>query len=212
MAYSTAITTTKANVEALITALTGTETIDELLIIDKAATGLNCFNYNMLEKAIETLINTQTPSTAHDDILLASVLLNQTQARTHTTYTTINVTTSGLVSVPINATRCFVSCTAGSYYYNSYTYGGAYVDAFEIGVQAEGKLSVDHGSGTSGSHTIGGLEVKSGSNTSTSGNVYLAGALQPVDNVTVFKHANRQNNYSANASSIDLKFEIVTVV
>lgn len=211
MAYSTAINTTKANVEALITALTGSETIDELLIIDKAASGLNCSNYSVLEAAIETLINTQISSTAHEDILLASVLLNQTQARTHTTYTTINVTTSGSISVPANASRCFVSCTAGRYYFNNYTYPSSYVVEFEIGVQAGGSLEVTRSSGRSGSHVIGGLVVRSGTNVIDSG-VYLAGVLQPIDNVTVFENPSRQGNYSAIASSIDLKFEIVTVV
>jgi len=77
MAYTTAITTTKANVEALITNLTGSETIDDLRIIDKASIGLDCSNYATLEAAIELLIDTQTSSTNHEDILLSSRMINE---------------------------------------------------------------------------------------------------------------------------------------
>lgn len=218
MAYTTAIATTKANVEALITALTGTETIDELLIISKAATGLNCFNYNVLETAIETLIDTQTSSTAHEDILLASVLLNQTQARTYSYYDEQVVQTSNAAyPVPANAVACFVSCTAAgdSWVDGSNQYGGAgYIVDYEIGVSAGGTINVIVASGSSGaSHTIGNLIVHGGGQyNANKGKVFDAGVEQPINGVTVFKNPNTSAGYSIPTSDITLKFEIVTVV
>ncbi|MGV2871580.1 hypothetical protein [Colwellia sp. E150_009] len=195
MAYSTAILTTKTNVEALITALTGSETIDELLIIAKAATGLNCSNYSVLETAIETLIDTQTSSTAHEDILLASRLINATQAQTHTTYETHVVTSSNAAHpVPANAVRCFVSCgAAGGNGYSSSNGGGggggASVVEFPIGVTAGGTLSVTVGS----NQVIGNLEVKSGGhgnyytqgNGGEGGRVLLSGIPQPESSTVI---------------------------
>ena len=207
MAYSTAILTTKTNVEALITALTGSETIDELLIIAKAATGLNCSNYSVLETAIETLIDTQTSSTAHEDILLASRLINATQAQTHTTYETHVVTSSNAAyPVPANAVRCFVSCgAAGGNGYSSSNGGGggggAGVVEFPIGVTAGGTLSVTVGT----SHTIGDLYVKSGGlgnyytqgNGGLGGTVLLNGVPQPDSNTVI----NGGNGGDATSSS-----------
>lgn len=187
MAYTTAITTTKANVEALITALTGSETIDELLIIDKAATGLDCSNYGALETAIETLIDTQTSSTEHEDIMLASVMLGATQARTHTRYETVVVTSSGDVAVPIGAEICYVSGGAAGGDGNTYSYGGggggAGVIEFPIGVQGGATINVINGNqqtignlvlGAGGGGGAGGVSGGGGA----AGKVYLAGAEQ----------------------------------
>lgn len=171
MAYTTAITTTKANVEALITALTGSETIDELLIINKAAEGLNCSNYGVLETAIETLIDTQTSATDHTDILLASRMLGQTQARTHVTYETHTVTSSNAsFPVPAGAVECLVTYgSAGGDSYGTVSSnqrsagggGGSKVVDFPIGVTEGGTLSIVKGTTT----TIGNvLVITSGSN------------------------------------------------
>jgi hypothetical protein len=212
MAYST--TTLKANAEAIISGLGGSPSVKELTIASKAAQGLDCSNYSTLEAAIQTKIDSQTTSTPDAEIMLASLLVGATQAKTHTYFETVTLTRSDTVDVPANATRCFVSCSAGTYTYSGNTFGGAYVVEFEIGVQAGGTLSVTKGSGNSGTHIIGGLEIRAGSASSAAagGKVFLAGALQPVDNITVFAIPDSSGSSGMAASNVDLKFEITEVV
>jgi len=197
MTYAT--TTLKANVEAIISGLGSSPTVKELTIASKAAQGLDCSNYSTLEAAIQAKIDAQTTSTPDAEIMLASLLVGATQAKTHTYFDTQTVTTSkSSYPVPANSSRCWVTCSAGA----SSLYGGS-VTEYEIGVSPGGTLQpVTIGTTT----TIGNLEIGWG-NTSATAHVKFGGVIQPVGLLGVNTPVYGQVN-----SDVTLKFEIVEVV
>ena len=197
MTYST--TTLKANAEAIISGLGSSPTVKELTIASKAAQGLNCSNYSTLEAAIQAKINAQTTSTPDAEIMLASLLVGATQAKTHTYFDTQTVTTSvNSYPVPANASRCWVTCSAGA----PSLYGGS-VTEYEIGVSPGGTLQPV----TLGTTTIvGNLEIAVGTTPNTT-YVKFGGVIQPVGSLGVNTPVYDQRN-----SDVTLKFEIVEVV
>ncbi|MDO6488223.1 hypothetical protein Q4503_10960 [Colwellia sp. 6_MG-2023] len=195
MTYAT--TTLKANAEAIISDLGSSPTVKELTIASKAAQGLNCSNYSVLEAAIQAKIDAQTTSTPDTEIMLASLLVGATQAKTHTYFDTHTVTTSNSsYPIPANASRCWVSATSGG----SGIYGGS-VTEYEIGVSPGGTLNIVAGTNI----TVGNLQLRSAG---TSGNVTVtfAGVVQPIGSLGV------NTPVYGNRSTITLKFEIVEVV
>lgn len=197
MAYST--TTLKANAEAIISGLGGSPSIKELTIASKAAQGLDCSNYSTLEAAIQAKIDAQTTSTPDAEIMLASLLVGATQAKTHTYFDTRTVTSSvNSYPVPANASRCWVTCSAGA----SSRYGGS-VTEYEIGVSPGGIIQpVTLGT----TIIIGNLEIGWG-NTSPTAYVKFGGVIQPVGSLGVNSVV-----YNQVRSDVTLKFEIVEVV
>ena len=214
MAYTTGLATSKVNVESKIAALSGSETIDELALLNKAATGLNCYNYDDLVTATELVIDAQTPSTDTEEILISAVIMGATQAKTHRYFETYHLSSSSSsFDVPKGAINCYVTGTARSYTNGvgasspSY-FKGAAVNEYKIGVDGsgDGRLKIVVGS----SIEVGALKVVSGSNSSSSvdaGQVLYAGVIQP-DGPTV----SSQVNIIYAVSNVVLKFEIEEVV
>jgi hypothetical protein len=72
MTYTTAFNTLKINVEDKISNLTGSETVEDLIILKKASSGLNCSNSSILDAAIQTITESQTTTTLSEDLMLAN--------------------------------------------------------------------------------------------------------------------------------------------
>jgi len=208
----------KTNVETLIAALDGSQDIEYLLSLQKAAfgAGVSVTNQNLLDARIQTAADAQTSSTDIEDILLANKAMAATQAVINTYFDTKTVLTSnGNYPVPSHATKCFVSCTAGSSRHingvGAYVYfGGAYVVEFEIGVSAGGTINIEVGSGTAGTHVVGALQVFNGiASNSNSGITRVAGVVQSTNGATVFAVPNTSAiGVGLSASDISLKFLI----
>jgi len=197
MTYAT--TTLKANAEAIISGLGSSPTVKELTIASKAAQGLNCSNYSTLEAAIQAKINSQTTSTPDAEIMLASLLVGATQAKTHTYFDTHTVVISNAsYPIPANASRCWVTCSSANY---SSTYKGASVTEYEIGVSPGGTINITLGR----TQVIGNLVLNTAFNGGP-GRVTFAGVDQPdSDSVS-------NGTHNGDYTDITLKFEIVEVI
>jgi len=119
--------------------------------------------------------------------MLSSLMVGATQAKTHTTYQTVVVSTSGDVPVPANCDTCYVTAIAagGENYFRYGGSGGAAVDAFPIGVTAEGVVSVVVGN----TQQIGGLTLQAGSvgnvNRAAGGTVTYGGVQPPESSIVI---------------------------
>ncbi len=106
-------TNLKTNVEAKITALTGSEAIKELLLLQKSSDGLDCSNQIDLDDAIAAIIVSQTTSTDVKDLLLANKAATPDTSRVVTT-TVAHTVSSSNASYPVPDGAVSLKVTAGA--------------------------------------------------------------------------------------------------
>jgi hypothetical protein len=173
------LTNQEANVEAKITALTGSEPIEDLLVLKKATNGLAISNIATLDGYIQNWVDNASTSEDAENLMLATIAMAPSTLINRTTHLE-TPTGTGNVNVPANCNLVLVSGGgAGGAGGTGASFGstkkggggggaGAYVTEYPMPVNAGGTVSVTYG--VSGGDTlIGNLRIgggKAGTNAS----------------------------------------------